>query len=234
MANKPDLVKDLIASGKLANAVRGTLNDAAFQVRKYALEELKKEFTLRNKFTERGIRVTKIPAGSKNIDSMAAYVGADIARGYLEKHEDGKVKYKGGPTNEPRISGNWNKLVSRGYYLSRRGVKDVRSFRSTAKTGRGKAYAMMAMAYRRKERALLSLGKTQNAFPSGLYQFDKSSLNNDIGPRSFPRVKLMYARNRKTKSVERKPWFKKSLSRFRQTDMGRLFTKNAARAFGVK
>lgn len=229
MQNKPDLVKDLIASGKLANAVRGTLNDAAFQVRKYAIEELKNEFTLRNKFTERGIRVTKIPSGSKNIGSMAAYVGADMARGYLATHEDGKVKYTGGPTNDPRIGGRWDKLVSRGYYISRKGVKDMRSFRSTAKTGRGKAYAMMAMAYRRKERALLSLGKTQNAFPSGLYQFDKAGTYNNIGSRGFPRVKLMYARNRKTKSVERKPWFKKSLSRFRQTDMGRLFSKNARR-----
>ena len=234
MANKPDLVALLIKSGKLPAAVRGTLNDAAFQVRKYALEELKKEFTLRNKFTERGIRVTKIPAGMKNIDSMVAYVGADIARGYLATHEDGKVKYTGGPTTEPRTGGRWDKLVSKGYYISKRGVKDVRSFRSTAKTGRGKAYAMMAMAYRRKERALLSLGKTQNAFPSGLYQFDKAGTYNNIGPRGFPRVKLMYARNRKTKSVQRKAWFKKSLGRFRQTDMGRLFSKNAARVFGVK
>ena len=229
MQNKPDLVALLIKSGKLPAAVRGTLNDAAFKIRGYILEEIKNEFTLRNKYTERGIIVTKIPAWVKDINKMYAWVGAAGSRAYLAVHEIGDGQYKGGPMPDARISGSWNRLVSKTQYIQKRGVKSLRNFRSTAKTQRGKMYAMMAIAYRKKEKALLLTTKRQDAFPPGLNRFSQSSKYGDVGPRGFPRLKRMYWKRDKVKKMQRRPWMTNGVKRFRQTDMGRLFSKNAAR-----
>jgi len=234
MIQKPDLVALLIKSGKLPAAVRGTLNDAAFQVRKYAIEEIKKDFTIRNKFTERGIRVTKVPVSERNIDSMIAYVGAGMHVAYLRKHQMGEVRYSGGPMLDARLANSWDRIVSKSQYIQKRGVKTLRNFRSTAKTQRGKMYAMMAIAYRKKEKALLLTTKRQDAFPPGLNRFSQSSKYGDVGPRGFPRLKRMYWKRGAIKKVERKPWLTKAMGRLKQSYMRRSFDKNALRVFGVK
>lgn len=82
-----ELEKDLLTFRAKAFpfAVRGTLNSAAFETRGRAQEAVRSEMILRNKHTERSIRVET--AKGVNVDSMAARVGSDAD--YMYRQEFG-------------------------------------------------------------------------------------------------------------------------------------------------
>lgn len=73
-------------------AARQSLNNTAFAARKIWQAEIRNSFTLRNKYTERSIRVDM--ARGLNVDRMRSAVGS-IA-GYMAKQESGGTERGGG------------------------------------------------------------------------------------------------------------------------------------------
>jgi hypothetical protein len=73
-------------------AVKGTLNDTAFAAREEWVRQLQSTFTLRNKWTERGLRVDK--ASGRTVAGMQSVVGS--LREYMREREDGSTETKRG------------------------------------------------------------------------------------------------------------------------------------------
>lgn len=222
---KPDLVKDL--GRKLPEAVRGTLNDLGFMLRKIMINEIENKFTTRNAYTKKGITVAKVPKGMRDIMKMSVLVGADQKRAYLAAHHEGSVTQGRSPTNKARMNSSYRKLVRKNAYISRNGVKDLRSFRSTAKTQKGKYYAMAAMAWRRREKSLLNITQDAGTFPPGLYRFTQAA-RSSVGSRGFPRLTRLYKKGSGKKIPARK-WLERANSRIKQSTLDGIFAKNAAR-----
>jgi hypothetical protein len=86
--------KALEKAGKVAFplAIKGTLNSLAFKTRKRAQTTIRQDFQLRNKFTERSVRVD--PVKTLKITDMVSTVGS-IAP-YMEKQEEGAVERSSG------------------------------------------------------------------------------------------------------------------------------------------
>jgi len=228
---RPDFQK--LLGDKLPAAVRGTINDIAFMVRKIAINEIQNQFTVRNSYTARGVIVNKCQAGIRQIDGMSASVGSDVKRGYLAIHHEGLAKKGRSPANAARQNSDYSKVVRKTEYIGKRGVKDMRSFRSTAKTQRGKIFAMAAMAYRQKYSGLLNIPRENDVVAPGLYRFAAGSKANS-GSRGFPRLRMMYRKGSGAR-IQARPWLARAVSRVRQSEVDAIFTKNAARIMaGVK
>lgn len=90
----PELIRGVNAFSKtgVPYAVRDTLNDSAFALRKEWQGEIKRSFTLRNQYTERSIRVDK--AQGRDVRSMEARTGS-IAAYMAEQEEGATVRGKG-------------------------------------------------------------------------------------------------------------------------------------------
>lgn len=73
-------------------AVRNTLNDTAFLAREEWTRQLQSTFVLRNKWTEKGLRVDK--ASGRNVATMQAVVGS--LRDYMKDREEGSTETKRG------------------------------------------------------------------------------------------------------------------------------------------
>lgn len=152
--------KDLIQLNRkgIPYAVKNSLNSLAFDARSEWQEGLRREFTLRNKFTESSIRVEK--ARGLDMRSMESRVGS-IAP-YMENQEEGGERRKGGkygppiPTNDARTGKSPKKLVARPNKMSRinlaaKGLSKFKTKRqkiavaaSMAKRG-GSKYAMIPL-----------------------------------------------------------------------------------------
>jgi hypothetical protein len=93
------LAKELEAVAKKAipHAVRDSLNTAAFEGRKQWAGEMQKSFTLRNKWTERSIRVEK--ATGVNLSNMQSVVGSLAP--YMATQELGGVEQSKGRHGVP-------------------------------------------------------------------------------------------------------------------------------------
>lgn len=106
----------------LPNAVKATLNDTAFGVRQKIQKDLPSNFTIRNRFTERSIRVNKVVGN--NIKTMFSEVGS--VQEYMKTQEDGGVVRSRTstlpiPTREARIGKSSKKMVARRFKLDRLG-----------------------------------------------------------------------------------------------------------------
>lgn len=86
------------ASKALPYAVRNGLNAQAFEARKEWVGQLGKDFTLRNTFTARSIRVVKSTA-RRTISSMESRVGSGLA--YMAQQESGFTRSKRGKHGVP-------------------------------------------------------------------------------------------------------------------------------------
>lgn len=73
-------------------AIKGALNDTAFAAREEWARQLQSTFVLRNKWTEKGLRVDK--ASGRNIATMQAVVGS--LRDYMKDREEGSTETKRG------------------------------------------------------------------------------------------------------------------------------------------
>jgi hypothetical protein len=85
------LEKDLrtFASKAIPHAVRNSLSTSAFQARAEWQDQIKRSFTLRNKFTERSIRVEK--ATGFEVRRMVSVVGSVAP--YMERQEFGGIEH---------------------------------------------------------------------------------------------------------------------------------------------
>lgn len=73
-------------------AAKGALNDMAFAVREEWVRQLQGTFTLRNKWTEKGLRVDK--AQGRDLGTMQSVVGS--LRDYMKDREEGSTEQKRG------------------------------------------------------------------------------------------------------------------------------------------
>lgn len=76
------------ASFALPLAIKNTLNSAAFEAMQKSRKTIGEDFTLRNKFTERSVRV--VPEKTLKMATMAAVVGS--VAGYMESQELGEKR----------------------------------------------------------------------------------------------------------------------------------------------
>ncbi len=94
--------RDLIKYAERAYpfATKNTLNQAAFHSQKLAKETVRNKMTVRNKWTEQSIRVTK--AGTLNVNRQESVVGS--VEEYMSKQESGGIVRKKGTTGVPIAS----------------------------------------------------------------------------------------------------------------------------------
>lgn len=107
-----ELTKALKTLGKVGvkQAIRGTLNSAAFQTRAEIQKQVKSDFVLRNTFTERSIQVDKVKTST--VSRMESTVGS-IAH-YMDEVEEGGIR-----TNR---AGQLSKWVTSGFASGEEGA----------------------------------------------------------------------------------------------------------------
>lgn len=188
-------------------AMRNGLNSCAFELRKTWQLEIRAAFTLRNKFTERSVRVEK--ANGLNIGSMKAVTGS-VAPYMGDQEEGAKVKGRGkhkaipapvagggkpGGTNRPRLVAGRFKL----------GAVSVAS-KPLAKYGRRRQNAIaIAIAVRKGERfALLNRSKGKGR---GLFEVK--------GLKRKAKVRLIWDMSRGSVKVPAEPTMARAVHRSR-------------------
>ena len=179
----------------IPHATRNALNQAAFHARQESIENIKKEFTLRNKWTERGVIVKK--AMGMNIESQESKVGA--TREYLADQETGATirgqgkhgvsiptSYSAGQqgqrprTRLPRPSNRMQNIVlRRRRHIGDRKQRNASMVKLAARTGRKYVY--------------LNTGR-------------RKFIAKVIGGKRRPRVKMVQDLSRRTVSIAATPW----------------------------
>lgn len=173
-----ELVRDLRVARKraLPHAVRDALTTAAFEGRKVWQGEIRKSFTLRNRFTERSVLVER--AKGTNLDRMEAVLGSVAP--YMGDQEGGatvrgrrKVKAIPGPVAAGQApGGKRTKLVRAGSRLSAIKLPRNRG-RSTKQRN---AIAIQMAVRRRQKHAMLERpggGRAIFSIKGGQRRWDK-------------------------------------------------------------
>ena len=88
--NMGNIFKD--AEKKCIKACINTVNIQAASSRKEGIENTKKNFTIRNQFTEKNIVFTQCPQNVTNINQIQSEVGATKRADYLERLEEGGTR----------------------------------------------------------------------------------------------------------------------------------------------
>lgn len=122
-------------------ASKNTLNIMAFVSRKNAQKIIGSEFTLRNNFTKRSIRVETAKENSQELQSS---VGSTAK--YMEIQEKGGTKKKASIGQYAVRGGNMNRLISQQYYLSAIKDKMIHGVGGRKGTAKSKYVARMFMA----------------------------------------------------------------------------------------
>lgn len=163
------LEKDLetFAKRALPFAVRNGLNDTAFAARKEWVGQVGKVFTLRNKWTEKSLRVEK--AAGRNLETMQAKVGSTLD--YMAEREQGGTQATRGKHGVPLptsgAAGQGKRRVPRTRAVQRKNY--LAAFSVQKKPVRGGRQRRNAAAIAMAARAgggvvFLDLGKTRGLF----------------------------------------------------------------------
>lgn len=86
-------------SKKMKKASVNAVNRTAFTARKNAVFNIGRNFTLRNKFTERNVRTTPCPHGVSRFSDIKASTGVLEPAGYMARQETGGAKRSLSGTN---------------------------------------------------------------------------------------------------------------------------------------
>jgi len=182
-------------------AARNALNRSAFHVRAEWQQEIRGSFTLRNRYTERSILVTR--AAGKSVSSMIAFVGSTAP--YMDEQEHGatihgrgKHKPIAAPTAAGQAAGSKRtKLVRAGNKLSALHV-----FKLKGASKRQRNAVAIAMAKRRGDRDVLlerpSGGK-------GIFRL--------MGGRKKTTTRLLWDLSRSSVKVRPEPTLQRTLAR---------------------
>ena len=179
-------------------ATKNTLNEAAFIAQKRSKRTIKRELTLRNRFTERSIRVEK--ARTLNMRRQESVVGSTAD--YMEDQEFGKTETgqskhgvpiptsyaagQQGAVPRTRLVRRPNRLAS--IRLSKTKFKNIRA-KNTAKI---KAAARSGHKY-----LFLDLGRSKGIFKV-------------LGGKRKQRIKMVWSLKRKSVRIPARPWLKPS------------------------
>lgn len=182
-------------------AVRNTLNTQAYLTRKNAINEVKSNFTLRNRFTISQIQVTPVKKDMRfAIRNMESRIGATEKADYLDRLERGGIRRpkSGNKLAIPQLGargGSNRRLVRKQYYLKFIKNKVIRGKYQKAKTYRSKLVARAAVAYNQSKLIyynkniykITSFDKTTRKFKMQLlYHVGKSSTRTPADPWLYP------------------------------------------------
>jgi hypothetical protein len=112
-------MKEQIIKGGIA-----TVNVQAALTRRYAIENVKADFTLRNNFTTSQIRFDPMPQGRYALSAIHSTIGITERAGYMARQESGgEHKPESGktlaiPTNQARAGGSKGAPVLKNYRVS--------------------------------------------------------------------------------------------------------------------
>jgi hypothetical protein len=187
-------------------AARTALNDTAFAAREQWVDQMGKKLVLRNKYTQRSLRVKKVSAGY-NVAAMQSEVGSNLE--YLATLEFGGVEQKKGehgvPIPTPSAAGQSlrarprTKAVRQANYLSsihvarrvsgNRHRRNAVAIRLAAKTG-GVAYLDLG-----RHRGLYRVTGTKRGLRiRKLYDLSKASVRTKPHPTLGPAVDAVQPR----------------------------------------
>lgn len=193
------MVDDLRRARKKAipYAIRDTLNGAAFEARKVWQGEIRREFTLRNKFTERSVLVERV----RGLDPkrMEARVGSVAS--YARQIEEGATrrargKFRAIPTASARVGGSPAKLVRSAAKL--RGIQAARARKGSSPKQRN-AIALSIARKNKQRHALLERSKGGKALfevrkrlaPKMLWDVSRRSVRVNARPTLGPALKRL-------------------------------------------
>lgn len=197
-------VRDLrtFRASAIPYAVRNALNRTAFAAREVWQEEIRSSFTLRNRYTERSVRVERVqgrdPSGMvARIGSVAAYMG-DQERGAQVK---GKTGLKGipAPTAAGLPAGSMSrpKMVRAG---NRLGALHARKGHGATKKQRNAVAIAMA---KRKGEGVVLLERPKGG--KGLFKLQ--------GGRRKAKLRMLWDFSRKSVRVGAEPTLQRTLKR---------------------
>jgi len=138
-----------------AIATRRTLNIAAANTRKRGQANIKKNFTLRNKFTHSQVQYTQVPEHITNIQLMRSSAGATQKAAYLKAQEEGTKHYQ--RVKKPktaialrsaRVGKSDAKLVDKDMYMSKIKKNIIKSSARAKGTRKSKFIAKAFMAHK--------------------------------------------------------------------------------------
>jgi len=183
-------------------AVKNTLNIAVSLTRRNAITDIRTDFILRNKFTERQIQFDK--AEGDDISMMESRIGATEKADYMATQEEGGRRklsqFSKGATSIPqtpvRIGLSSHREVSRDYYIKRLRKKIVRGrFRKNFGSSKARMVAMFAAG-----KKLNKLVKRHGDILR-VSQFEKLGRN-----RVKIRTELLYTLYKKPILIKPNPW----------------------------
>lgn len=202
------LERDLseFAARALPFATRQTLNDTAFATQRIVKADLKRDLTLRNKFTEQSVRVDQ-ERKQLNIRKQQSTIGSTAD--YMEDQEFGATKTKGGKTGvsiatsyaagqqgqrpRTRLPRKVNKLAN---------IR-LRKFKGrTASNRKQQTLFKVQDAVTSGSRVVfLDLGKRQ-----GIFRVVGGSRRFKRGWPKGARLKMLHDMTRQSVTIPRKPW----------------------------
>jgi len=202
------LESDLKAFSKraLPFATKSTVNTLAFNTMKESKELIKNKMVLKNKFTERSIRVN--PTKTLKVDKQEAIIGS-IAD-YMEVQEFGGIKTK---------DGSKGVAIATGYSAGQENQKRTRLPRKHNKIENIQLRRKSSKAKSRKQRnfiaiqdaaksnrkyVYLDLGKTKGIFKV-------------VGGKRKPRIKMVYSLSKQVVRIPKSPWLLPSTMKVSQT-----------------
>jgi len=136
----------------LVSAAARTLNQVAYQARGRVVEAERREFTLRNTYTERQTQYTKTKYNGDDLRNLRASVGITEKAGYMALQEQGGYRTPSAKTDHLAIAtdaarrGSPANPVARKYYFSKN--KIVRGAMSKKRSHKANRVAAAAVAYR--------------------------------------------------------------------------------------
>lgn len=193
---------DQLGERAIPFAMRNTLNAVAFDARSEWIKRIKRSMTLRNRYTEKSVRVERV--SRQVIEHMESRVGSGLE--YMAKQEEGgqeRAKGKHGvpiPTSsaagQARKTRPRTKLVRQKNYLSaihlRRGLTGSRKQRNAAairlarKNAGGVVYLDLG-----KRKGLFSVPSGPRAKPRMLYDLSSKTVRVRARPTLEPTVRTV-------------------------------------------
>lgn len=178
---------------QLAFAQRNTVNALAFETNKQARENIKKKFTLRNKFTERSILVERARRTGD-----AAIVGS--TQEYMLSQEFG------GRTKDPTIA--------TAYSAGQTGAR-TKMPRKANKMRNIKLPGQRVKAYSKRQRNMMAV-KAAKANGDKFVFIDtgrKKFIARVVGTKRKPQIKMVQDMSRRTTPIPRTPWLEPATDR---------------------
>ena len=201
-----DLAEDIDVMRKVGFrfAARDTLNTSAFNQREKMQAQIRKDFTLRNRYTERGIMVTRSP----NINYLLSEVGSKDE--YMARQESGGTVY-----TKP---GNMGVAIPTSYSagLSMDAKPRTKMPRKSNKIGFLSLTKTSRNGKNRKQRNIFAM---QTALKKGkkhvymeLSRGNRKGIFRILGGKRKPKVKMVVDLTRKSVPTPKSPWLLRSLT----------------------